>query len=442
VNETTLKPYTVRGLRAALAAGTLLAALASAPAALAQAATETLQPLDQVVAIVDEDVILASELRSALLRAQANVQRSGREIPAEQLQRQVFDQLVLESLQLQLAERAGVRIADAELNEAIGRIAEQNGMTLEQFSQALGRDGLSYNAAREQLRKEMVLQRVQQGFVSQRVQITDQEIEGFLRSPEGQALAAPQYHLRHVLVPLSEESDAAAAADARTRAEQVATRLRGGEALAGVLESKGPEPLQGGDLGWRRPDDLPSLFADLVPGLNPGQVADPVRSPSGFHVLQLVETRGTGEVIQQTKARHILLKASAIRSEEQTQALAAELRQRALGGADFGDLARRYSEDIGSAMEGGDLGWTSPGQLVGEFQTAMDNTAKAAISEPFRSQYGWHILQVEERRQQDVTDTIRRNMARNYLHQRKFQDELDAWLHKIRDEAYVDIKKL
>jgi peptidyl-prolyl cis-trans isomerase SurA len=199
--------------------------------------------------------------------------------------------------------------------------------------------------------------------------------------------------------------------------------------------------VQGGDLGWRRPDDLPSLFAEHVPTLSPGQVSEPIRSPSGFHILHLIQTRGTGEVIQQTRARHILLKASAIRSEEQTQALAAELRQRALDGASFADLARQYSEDIGSAMEGGELGWTSPGQLVGEFQKAMDATREGAISEPFRSQYGWHIVQVEKRRQQDVTDDIRRNIARNYLHQRKFQDELDAWLQKIRDEAYVDIKR-
>jgi peptidyl-prolyl cis-trans isomerase SurA len=199
--------------------------------------------------------------------------------------------------------------------------------------------------------------------------------------------------------------------------------------------------VQHNDLGWRTKEDLPSLFADVVPTLGAGQSTDPIRSPSGYHLIKVVEVRGKGELIQQTKARHILLKPSAIRSDEQCQQLAAQLRQRALSGTDFSELARQYSEDIGSAMEGGELGWTSPGQLVAAFQRAMDNTAPGQISEPFKSRYGWHIVMVEQRRQQDVSDDMRRNMARNYLHDKKYQEELDGWLRKIRDEAFVDIKK-
>jgi peptidyl-prolyl cis-trans isomerase SurA len=284
-----------------------------------------------------------------------------------------------------------------------------------------------------------VLQRVQQGNVSERVQITDQEIESFLDSAEGRSLTAPQYHVLHALIAVS---DPANASTAKAFAEQLTERLRAGENFAKVIATQGPAPMQGGDLGWRSADNLPTLLAEVVPTLTPGKVPDPIRSPSGFHLVKLVEVRGKGEVIQQTRARHILLKPSAIRSEEQTRQLAAELRQRIIGGADFAELARQYSEDIGSAMEGGELGWTSPGQLVGAFQKAMDETAIGSISAPFQSRYGWHILRVEERRQQDVTDELRRNMARNYLHQRKYQEELDAWLQKIRAEAYVDIKKL
>ncbi len=434
-------------LAAALASTPLLAQEAPPPPAAQQparattAGAELVQPLDAVAAIVDDDVILVSELHSALQRAQLALQRSGREVPpAEQLQRQVFDQLVLESLQLQLAERAGVRITDAELNEAIGRIAAQNNMTLEQFSRALSAEGVPYSTAREQLRRELMLQRVQQGFVNQRVQISDQEIEDFLHSADGQALSAPQYQLLHVLAAVPADSDDATTAQAQQRAEQIAARLRAGEPLQTVLAGQPQDRVQGGDLGWRRADALPSLFAELVPKLKKGEVTV-VRSPSGFHVLQLAGTRGTGQVVVQTRARHILLKPSAIRSDEQTSALADELRQRALGGTDFGDLARQYSEDIGSAMEGGDLGWTTPGQLVPEFQQAMDTTSQGQISAPFRSQYGWHIVIVDGRRDQDMSDEMRRNMARNFLHQRKFQDELQAWLQKIRDEAYVDIKK-
>lgn len=411
---------------------------AQATAAVPESAAQPVM-LDRVIAIVDEDVILASELQSAVQRAEANAKRSKRELPPQdQFRRQVFDQLVLDSLQLQIATRAGVRIADSELNEQMERVAQQNNMTLEQFSQALSKDGMPYAEAREQLRHEMLIDRVQKGSVNEKVQITDQEIESFLNSAEGQAATAPQFHLMHALVPLTDKSDADSV---RQVAAQIAAKLRNGDDFGKVIAAAG-SGAQGGDLGWRTPENLPSLFADIVPTLSTGQVTDPIRSPSGFHVLQVVEARGKSEIIQQTKARHILLKPSAIRSEEQCKALAAELRQKALSGSDFSELARQYSEDIGSAMEGGELGWTSPGQLVAAFQRAMDNTDKGAISEPFRSRYGWHILMVEDRRRQDVTEEIRHNIARNYLHERKYQEELDTWLRKIRDEAFVDIKKI
>ncbi|MET0377647.1 MAG: peptidylprolyl isomerase [Spongiibacteraceae bacterium] len=440
----------MKSLHLAGALTLLVTQLAATPLAIAQTdepapATAAIvntgaQTLDRVVAIVDDDVILYSELQGAVLRASANLRRSGRELPPDdQLRRQVFDQLVLESLQLQMADRAGARINDTELNEAMERIARQNGATLEQFSQSLNSEGVTYAQARERIRREMLLQRVQQGNVNQRVQITDQEIENFLDSAQGQSLTSPQFHLKHALVSLPADTDSAARADAKQKAGELLKRLNNGESFERLIA--GRADVQGGDLGWRRSEDLPSLLAPAVANLREGQAAG-LESASGFHVIQLVELRGKGEVIQQTKARHILLKASAIRTEEQTEQLANELRNRIQAGAAFTELARQYSEDIGSAMEGGELGWTSPGQLVDAFQTAMDSTPKGAIGAPFRSRYGWHVLQVEDRRQQDVTDEMRRTMARNYLHQRKFQEELDGWLRKIRDEAYVDIKKM
>ena len=435
------RPFS-RGCRL-LRGACLLAGLAAAPLALAQAdaapeSTATRQ-LDRIIAIVDDDVILASELQDAVQRAELNARRSKRELPpADQFRRQIFDQLVLDSLQLQIATRAGVRIADSELNDAMERVARQNNMTLDQFSQALTNDGLPYAVAREQLRKEMLINRVQQGSVSEHVQITDQEIDSFLNSAEGRSLTAPQYRVLHALIPVSDTSDSASA---KQFAETLAARLRNGEDFNRVIATPGPVKVQGGDLGWRSDDGLPSLLADVVPKLQPGQV-DLLVSPSGYHLIKLAELRGKGQVIQQTTARHILLKSSAIRSEEQCKELAADLRRRALAGADFAQLARQYSEDIGSAMEGGQLGWTSPGQLVEAFQKAMDQTSPGNISEPFHSRYGWHIVLVEERRQQDVTTELKQNMARNYLHEKKYQDELDGWLRKIRDEAYVDIKKI
>lgn len=398
------------------------------------------QTLDRIIAIVDDDVILASELQNALAFAAANVKRSKRELPpADQFRRQIFDQLVLNSLQMQIAKRAGVRIADAELNEQLEQIARQNNMTLEQFSQALSKDGIPYSELREQLRREMLIKRVQQGVVSERVQITEQEVENFLNSAEGHQVTAPQFHVQHALLPIGEGDDAATV---QRFAEQLTERLRAGEDFKSVASTRGPVQVQAGDLGWRNHDDLPSLIADAASNLKSGETADPVRSPSGYHIIKLAEVRGKGEIIQQTKARHVLLKPSAIRSDDQCKQLAAQLRQRALNGEDFAALARQYSEDIGSAMEGGELGWTSPGQLVSAFQNAMDTTKAGQISEPFRSRYGWHIVLVEDRRKQDVTEEVRRNIARNYLHEKKFQEELDNWLRKIRDGAFVDIKKV
>ena len=412
---------------------------AAAPAAAESSAPQSQQQmLDRVVAIVDDDVILASELQDAVTRATMSLKRANRELPPpEQFRRQIFDQLVLSSLQLQIATRAGVRISDSELTDQMEQIAHQNNMTLEQFSQALSKDGTPYAQVREQLRKEMLIKRVQQGSVSEHVQITDQEISNLLNSAEGQAITAPQYHVLHALLPVGDD-----AAAVQHFAEQLTARLRAGEDFERVAATPGPVKIQSSDLGWHTSDDLPSLVADVAPNLKAGEVADPVRSASGYHIIKLAEVRGKGEIIEQTKARHILLKPSAIRSDEQCGQLAAELRQRALNGADFAALARQYSEDIGSAMEGGELGWTSPGQLVAAFQRAMDTTQIGAISEPFKSRYGWHIVLVEERRKQDVTEEVRRNMARNYLHEKKYQEELDSWLRKIRDEAFVDIKKV
>ncbi len=422
-------------------AQTAAASDTAAPAAPAAPAENNAsqQMLDRIIAVVDDDVILASELRDAVNLATLNIKRAKRELPPpEQLRRQVFDQLVLDSLQLQIAKRAGVRISDSELNDQMEQIAHQNHMTLEEFSQALSKDGTPYAQVREQLRKEMLIKRVQQGSVSERVQITDQEVDNFLNSAEGRAVTAPQYHVLHALLPIGAGDDPAAV---QRFAEQLTTRLRAGEDFDRVVATPGPVKIQSSDLGWHNRNELPGLVANMVPNLKAGEVADPVRNASGYHIIKLVEVHGKGEIIEQTKVRHILLKPSAIRSDEQCKQLAAELRQRVLNGADFAALARQYSEDIGSAMEGGELGWTNPGQLVAAFQRAMDATKIGEISEPFQSRYGWHILLVEDRRKQDVTDEIRHNIARNYLHEKKYQEELDNWLRKIRDGAFVDIKK-
>jgi peptidyl-prolyl cis-trans isomerase SurA len=287
----------------------------------------------------------------------------------------------------------------------------------------------------------MIIQRVQGGNVSQRIQITDQEVDNFIATPEGKKLTQPEYFIQHALLPLSPGASDAEVRAAEAHMNKLLRRIRAGEAFDKVVSTSPlPYALTGGDLGWRNLEDLPSLFSDIAPQLPEGETADPIRSDSGIHLVHMRKTRGGERIVAQTKVRHILLKPSEILSDDQARELAASLRQRVLDGEDFGDLARQYSEDIGSAQEGGELGWTMPGQMVPEFEAAMAKTDEGEISQPLRTQFGWHILQVEDRRDEDMTAQLSRNKAMEYLHNRKYQEELDAWLQQIRDEAFVDIK--
>jgi peptidyl-prolyl cis-trans isomerase SurA len=408
-------------------------------APLVQAATEM---LDQVVAIVDDDIIMASELRERLASISETIESRGLERPPEEiLIRETLDRLILESIQVQKGVRVGVRISDAQLNASMQRIAAQNGMTLDQFRTALEQSGQSYNEMREQVRREMIIQRVQQGHVNQRIEISDQEVDNFLATQEGQKLTQPEYRLLHALLPISPDVSSSEEAAAKAHVDKLLARIRAGEPFEQVVSSSGGRyTFTGGDLGWRKLDDLPSLFSDVAPTLAKGETADPVRSASGFHLIKMEDKRGGEQMVKQTKTRHILVKPSEILSDDGARDLVAGLKSRSLAGEDFSDLAREYSEDIGSAQEGGDLGWVSPGQMVPEFEQAMNATGVGEVSDPVRSQFGWHILVVDERREQDMTGEASRNQAANFLHQRKYQEELDAWLRQIRDEAFVDIK--
>lgn len=405
----------------------------------AQAAT---QVIDQVVAIVDNDIVMASELRNRIAQVTESLESRGIDMPAEDvLIRETLDRLILENIQLQMGKRYGVRISDEQLNASISRIAAQNRMGLEEFRQELEGRGQSYTAMREQVRKELIIQRVQQGNVNQRIQITEQEVDNFIATAEGQKLTQPEYHLLHALLPLSPDASTADVAAANSYVTTLVKRIRGGTPFSEAIRaSKPPYSFSGGDLGWRSQEDLPSLFADIAPEMAAQETADPIRSDSGFHLIYMQELRGGQQVIAQTRARHILIKPSEILTAQEAEELAESLRARVQGGEDFSELAREYSEDIGSAQEGGDLGWTLPGQMVPAFEAAMASTGVDEISQPVQTQFGWHIVQVLERRDEDMTAQAMRNKAMDYLHNRKYQEELDAWLRQIRDEAFVDIK--
>lgn len=409
------------------------------------AAIATTELLDQVAAIVDDDVIMSSELDDRITQIQYSLKEQGRPMPpAKEMRQQVLNQMIVENLQMQMARRAGVRISDAQLNQAMARVAAQNGLSLDQFRDKLKQQGMSYTNAREQIRNEMIIQQVQSGNINNRVEVTDQEITNFLASTEGKLLSAPQYHLSHILLPINNVSGQAGEAEQRALFERAKVDINAGTALVQWLnqyrQQGGTPPLQGGDLGWRKAGDLPAIFTEIVPTMAPGSAAGPIRSAGGLHLVQLIERRGGPQIIDQTHARHILVKTSEIRSDEQCEQLLGKLRQRALADDDFADLARQFSEDFGSAQEGGDLGWAKKGQFVPAFEATMAALEIDQISEPFRSQFGWHILQVLERREYDISQETAREQAYRFLFQRKFEEELDAWLQKIRDEAYVDIK--
>ena len=403
-------------------------------------ASAQIEVLDQVVAIVDDDIILASELQERVQGVRSTMESRGVEVPSDDvLIRETLDRLILDSIQLQLANRYGVRIPDQQLDEAMTRLARQNGLTLEQFRIALEQSGQSYAAAREGLRDDLAIQRVQQGNVMRNINISEQEIDNFLTTEEGEAMTQPEYQVVQALLSISRGEDAAEIAAKEAYVNEVLSNIQSGQPFEQAVSGTEPYAFTGGDLGWRKLGDLPSMFADTVPTLTVGEVTS-VRSSSGLHLVYLADAVGGEQLVRQTDVRHILVKPTEVLNEQAAEDLVVELRARIEGGEDFGELARQYSDDIGSATEGGNLGWTNPGQMVPEFEATMAGTAEGSISQPFRSEFGWHILEVKARRDKDFSGEVRRNQVAGYIRDQKYQEELDAWLRKIREEAFVDIK--
>jgi peptidyl-prolyl cis-trans isomerase SurA len=400
--------------------------------------------LDGIVAVVDDDVVLASELLSRVKRIREQFEANNAKLPPNDvLVSQLMERLILESLQMQEAERRGVQVDDEALTRAVMSFAEQNSMSLDQFREALVTDGVSYVEFREQIRQEMLIQRLQRNLVNRRITISDSDIEDLLNSPYYQQLLSDEFRVGHILLAIDERATDEAIAEAEAAATGIVTELRDGADFAevAVARSAGARALEGGDLGWRRAGELPSLFAEQILELEPGETANPIASASGIHIVQLLEQRGAGmQTEQQTLLRHILVQPSEIRTEEQTEALSRSVYARLQAGEDFAALAAELSEDPGSALNGGDLGWTSGTEFVPSFQQAMNETQTGSLSQPFRSQYGWHVLDVQERREQDMSEEARRNMAVQILHQRRFDEELQEWLKELRDEAFVEMR--
>jgi len=397
-------------------------------------------PLDSVIAIVDEDIILASEVGERLEQIKASAEQRGITLPDEEtVLQETLDRLILESIQLQLADRYGVRVPDAQLDQSMARIAAQNGMTLEQFRDALQQTGQSYAEMRAGLRDELAIQRVQQGSVMRDISITEKEIDNFMMTEEGIALTEPEYRVVQALLPIPRSDTAEQRTAKEGYVDGVLANILTGADFSEAVSVQEPYTFQGGDLGWRKLSDIPSMFAGIIPSLKAGDTGK-VQSSSGLHLVHLAEARGLERLIEQTNVRHILVTPNEVLDDEAARNFVLGLKERVDSGEDFASLAKEHSDDIGSAQEGGELGWTNPGQMVPEFETAMANAKIGVVTEPVRSEFGWHILEVTGRRTEDFAEQVRRNQVANYLREAKYEEELENWLRKIRDEAFVDIK--
>ncbi|ACE82768.1 peptidyl-prolyl cis-trans isomerase SurA [Cellvibrio japonicus Ueda107] len=400
--------------------------------------------LDRVVAIVDDDVVLESELNERKASIMERLQGQYQQLPPEDvLNKQILEQLIVERIELGLAKRYDISIDEAEIDQAIARIAQKNQVSAAALEADLKRQGLDMSGLREQLRKDLTINQLQQGVVNSRIKISEQDIDNFLASSDGKYATSPDYHIGHILISVSSSADAEMVEQAENQANDIYKKLQGGADFAqmAISYSKDQAALQGGDIGWRKLAQLPELFGNEMMKLSPGQVSKPFRSGAGFHILKNIEQRGGGaQMVEQTHARHILVKTSEIMDDRQAREKLLGLRERILKGEDFAKLARENSEDTGSMLSGGDLGWSTPGMFVPAFEEAMAQTGIGDISRPFKSQFGWHILQVLERRQTDMSDRMKRNQAANVLRSRRFDEEFQLWLTQIREEAYVEIK--
>src|SRR5688572_7702293 len=410
------------------------------------AAAAQVSAVDRIVAVVNKDVITATELDEAVDSAQRQLRRQGVPPPERAvLERQMLERLILDKAQLQLARERGIRIDELQLDRAVQRVAQNNKMSLAEFRSALERDGVPFQGWRDELREQMLLSRLREREVDDRVQVSDTEIDLFISELQARPDARVEYQLSHIVVRVPEQASPERIEAARGKAQKALAEARAGADFATVAASysDAPDALQGGALGWRSHDRLPELFAGTLATLQPGQVSDVLRSPAGFHVLKLLDRRGQaldGAPVAQTRMRHILIRANEATSEGEALRRLTDLRNRIVsGGADFAEMARVHSGDA-TAARGGELDWVYPGDTVPEFERAYRELKVGEISQPVRTPFGYHLIQVLERRSADMSPDRRRLQARQVLRERKADDAYQEWLRQLRDTIYVELR--
>lgn len=419
----------------------LVSALGAWSGAQAQA-LQPAQPLDRIVAVADDSVILQSELDAAVANVLNQYRANPQQLPPRDvLERQVLESLIMLRLQVARAKDTGIRVNDAEIDQAMQRVAESNKMTVDQLRASLASQNMSYADFRDHLRDQLLVQRLQQRVVQGQSNVSDSEIDILLAS---NSLKSGQVHLQHILIGLPNGADASQIAAARAKADEVKAKIDGGMdfTTAAIQYSSAQDALQGGDLGWRGYDEVPEAFANLVEGMKPGEVSQPLRGPSGFHIVKLVDKRTDGkQVVTEYHARHILIKVNELTSSDQAKKTIEDIRNRIVNGhEDFATLAKKDSQDPSTASAGGDMGWFPIDQYGSSVATALTSLKDGEVSQPFLSDLGWHILQLEGTRQKDRSKEMKREQAREVIRNRKAEQAYEDFLRQVRSEAYVEIR--
>ncbi len=400
--------------------------------------------LDRIVAVVNDGVITQHDWQKRVQQTIAQLSQQNIPLPPrQQLERQVLERMITEKILLQMAADTNIRIDGPQLDRALTRVAQHNGMNLEDFRKALEQQGIDYNDFREQVRNEMTIAKLREREVDNRIVVTNAEIDNYLSNPSTDADKQTEYKLAHILILVPEGASPETLQRLRAKADKALAELKAGADFTQVSAaySDAQNALEGGQLNWRTEAQLPTLFADAIRGLDPGDITPVLKSANGFHILKLLDKRGKDVklVVTQTHARHILIKTNAVVSDADARNRLLQLKERIENGADFAQLAKDYSDDP-SAANGGDLGWLNPGDTVPEFEHAMDALKPGQISDPVHTPFGWHLIQVLGRRKEDITRERKRLEARRAIHQRKAEEAFDDWLRQVRDRAYVEYR--
>jgi len=422
----------------------LLSLLLASNMLMAATNTDSAVKMDRIIAVVDQSVITEQELTDRIKTVNAQLEKQGTALPpAETLQKQILERLIVDSLQLQLANQSGIKVDDTQLDKTIDRIASQNKLTVDEFKKALEADGLTMRKFREDIRSEITIARLRERDVDNKITVSDGEIDNYLTTQANRGDEQDEFEIAHILVRSPEDSSPDDLEKVRAKTEKAMQELSSGKDFAQVSASysDAPNALEGGKLGWKNSTQIPALFLDALKSMQMGEISQPLRSPNGFHILKLTNRRGGAStlMIDQTRARHILIKLTEVVSEKDGKQKMDAIKERLDNGVKFEEMARQYSED-GSSSNGGDLGWVNPGDTVPQFEKAMNELGLSEISEPVRSPFGWHIIQVLERRKQDMSKEAARLKARQEIRARKSDEAYQDWVRELRDRAFVELR--